>query len=162
MNKWTTTVLVLMFAVAVGRWQLLVASAVVLVVGEWQEAKEAKRIQAQAERIQTQAERAEYHDYKDGYELGWVEASIEENSKFTKVKPEPAERMSAVQMAARHWASKAGRANWTGYHQGFANYWETLKRRIDANPDAQESDNARAANNEQRGTLKQAWNEYKS
>ncbi len=155
MRKWTTSVLVLMFAVAVGRWQLLLASALVLAIDEWQQAKETKQTQGKAER-------AEYHDYRDGYEMGWLEASIEENSKFTKVKPEPAERLSAVQMAARHWTSRDGRANWTGYHRGFADYWNTLKQRISVHPEVEEKDNARAADNEKRETLKQAWDEYKS
>jgi hypothetical protein len=144
MTKWTLDLLVIMFAYAVGRWQLCVGSAVVLTIGEWQLAKEAKRAQALKEK-------AEYGDFRDGYELGWDSATVVINNANSGRSNENEgmktfDKIGMVEMMARYWAGKVGLPNWQGYGKGYG-----------------DRHSARELNDaDRRRMLKEAWEEYQS
>jgi hypothetical protein len=118
MTKWTTQILVIVFAFAVGKWPLFASAVVVLAIGEWQQANETKRAQAAKEK-------AEYDEYRDGYELGWNSAAVVINNANAGRSNEDVgmktfDKIGMIEMMARHWCRTAGLANWRGYTRGYA------------------------------------------
>lgn len=139
MTRPTTDILVLLFAFAVGKWELLLACAVILAIDEWRHFKVEQH-------ARSAKEKAEYRDFSDGYELGWVQADLSVLSEKTAVPSEGTRRLSAPEMAARHWASTVGRANWQGYGRGYAD--RTSAKDL--------------TNSDRQHKLKIAWGEYKA